>query len=139
MNIELKRSIFTMILFCTLFLFITIDFAILGPSSFLSKPNTIIVAGMVLLVMLSFFYMLYQTKSTRMVIDERDKWIQLKASTTALQLTVIYVFLLAIVLYIIYEDTGNLPVSWMWFLAYSSYAFAFLSTSSVSVLLYYRQ
>lgn len=138
MNIEQKRSVFTMILFFVLYLFIVIDFAVLGPQSFLSRPNVFVAAGMIIAVMIMFFVMLYQTKSTTKIIDERDQWIQKKASTTALTLTTIYVFLLTILLYIFYEQSGVVPVSWLWFVAYSTYAFAFFSTSSVSVLLYLK-
>lgn len=59
--------------------------------------------------------------------DERDRTIQLEAVFKAFVVLLLYIFILAIVLYLVYENAGVMPIGWVWFLAYSTVCFANLS------------
>jgi len=47
----------------------------------------------------------------------------------------LYVFALSIVLWERHEDSGCVPVGWLWFLAYSSAALGYLVPALVSLLI----
>jgi|LGOV01.1.fsa_nt_gb hypothetical protein len=137
MNVSYKRSLLTAIMFGLFFFFIVIYFIIIGPDAFLENSihfaiNAIVVA----VTLISFAIMLLLTNRRKNIVDERDKNIQIKASSTGLMLTSMYVFILSIVLFIIYRNDGFINVTWMWFLAYSTFAFAYFVTSLLNVYFY---
>ncbi len=137
MNVSYKRSLFTAIMFGVFFLFIVIYFIIVGPAAFLeSKIHFIINAIAILITMSSFAIMLLLTNKRKNIVDERDRNIQIKASSTGLMLTSMYVFILSIVLFIIHRSDGFINVTWMWFVAYSTFAFAYFTTSLLNVYFY---
>jgi uncharacterized membrane protein len=83
--------------------------------------------------------MMFQTRvgagAEHVVRDERDESIGRRAAVGGLVVVLIYVFLACIVLWERHRDPGCVPVGWMWFLAYSTAALAYLVPAIVSVLL----
>lgn len=89
---------------------------------------------------LGFFgtpFMLWLTRAHpgQVVADERDESIGRRAATGGLIVVLLYVFALCIVLWERHEASGCVPVGWLWFLAYSSAALAYLVPALVSLLL----
>lgn len=56
----------------------------------------------------------------QILVDERDERIQGKALMVALIVVVMAVFLTAISLWELHQDTGQVPVGWMWTIAYGT-------------------
>ncbi len=50
----------------------------------------------------------------------------------------VYIFVLAISLYLKYESVGSIPIAWVWFIAYSLVVVSFLITSAFSLIYYYK-
>ena len=71
----------------------------------------------------------------QVVTDERDESIGRRAANGGLIAVLLYVFALSIVLWERHEASGCVPVGWLWFLAYSSAALAYLVPALVSLLL----
>ena len=70
------------------------------------------------------FYFLFS--NGKELFDERDKEIQYRSTTYTLIFSMMYVFILAITLFTIYEDSNYVPVAWLWFLAYTSLFITFI-------------
>jgi hypothetical protein len=137
MNVSYTRSVATSIIFGILFAFLVIFFAFIGPEDFLTRKLFIGVNAIVIFTaMLSFAIMLLLTNKKSNVIDERDYLIQKKSSTIGLVISLIYVFLLSIILFNIYRDEGSMNVSWAWFIAYSTFSFGYFITALIHVYFY---
>ncbi len=74
-----------------------------------------------------------QRKGAPPAADERDAEIVARANQVTLVVVLVGVFSCAIGLWIAYEADGQVPVGWMWFLAYGSAILAFV-TSAVAIL-----
>ena len=137
MNINYKRSIITTILFGILFFYLLFHFVIVGPLVFQSERiHMVISASVILAVMIGFFIMLLLTQKKDKIFDERDQLIQRQASMTGLMLTSMFVFIFSIALYVINKDRGVIEVSWVWLIAYMTFAFAYFMTGLITVYLY---
>ena len=88
--------------------------------------------------MILFYSMLWRTNKSEFIVDERDHQIQSRSAMIGLLITTMFVFLFSVGLFIGYEEVGSVPVSWMWLLAYLTFAVAYFSTSSVIVLMYWK-
>ena len=51
--------------------------------------------------------------------ENQDLIVQLKSLTFVFISVLIYTFVATIILYVIYEKVGMVPVGWLWFIAYS--------------------
>lgn len=71
--------------------------------------------------------------------DERDMAIQGRAMSIGFVCLVIYIFLVAVILYTYYEDMGTVPIGWVWFMAYSTIVVANLSAGISSLIIYSKQ
>lgn len=137
MNVSFKRSIATTIIFGILFVFLVVYFSVVGPNDFMvGKVHMVVSAIVITAALLSFALMLLFTNKKGNLVDERDNLIQKKASSTGMVVSMMYVFLLSIILLVVYRDAGVVNVSWMWFIAYSTFAFAYFFTSLIHVYLY---
>lgn len=137
MNVTYKRSIATSIIFGILFAFLVIFYAIVGPEEFLARKfYNVVSAAVILAAMISFALMLLLTNKKSNIVDERDYLIQKKASSIGLMVSLIYVFLLSIILFITNRNEGTMNVSWAWFIAYSTFAFGYFITSLIHVYFY---
>lgn len=56
-------------------------------------------------------------------IDERDMAVSLRAAQIALFATTIFVYVSALFLYEGYHEAGDVPVGWLWLMAYATVAF----------------
>ena len=68
------------------------------------------------------------------VEDERDERIGRVANEAGFITVLIFVFLISIGLWEVYEEGGSVPVGWMWFLAYASVIVGHLSTSIATLV-----
>ena len=93
--------------------------------------------GYVLLFLVMFLVRL-KSKDKTTLMDERDERIARQAMGTAFTVFAIYVFLMCISLYEVYNTSEVMPVGWMWFLAYSSGFIAILSRAITTLVLYKR-
>ena len=91
-----------------------------------------------LLLFLVMFLVRLKSKDKTTLMDERDERIARQALGTAFIVFAIYVFLMCISLYEIYNRSEVMPVGWMWFLAYSSGFIAILSRAIITLVLYKR-
>lgn len=69
------------------------------------------------------------------VFDERDYQVQARANQASLIVVLLGIFALTIGLWLAHEDSGQVPVGWMWFLAYSSVIVASLASSVATLIL----
>lgn len=140
MNVSYKRSIITSIIFGILFLYLVTIFVVIGPNQFVSnKTNMIITSIVIAVAMLSFAFAMLFTNKKGNIVDERDDYIQKKASSIGLMISLIYVFLLSIILFVINRNSGFIDVSWLWFIAYSTFAFGYFITSLIHVYVYHYE
>jgi hypothetical protein len=139
MNVSMKKSQWTMMIFGLFFLFLVAYFLIVGSEAFLSaKIHQVICASVFILSFLAFLMMQLYMRKQSTIIDERDLMIQKQASVSGMLITLIYVFLLSMILFLIYRDDLYLSVSWMWFMAYSTFGFSWFVTSAIHVYLYHQ-
>lgn len=71
--------------------------------------------------------------------DERDHYMQRKAVSAGFLITVLYIFILSISLYIKFETIGTMPIGFVWLIAYSTIVVANLSTGIFSLIYYGKQ
>lgn len=67
--------------------------------------------------------------------DERDYQILARANQATLVVVLLGIFALTIGLWITYEAPGEVPVGWMWFLAYGSVILASLASAVIILIL----
>ena len=140
MNISYKRSIITCVIFGILFIYLITVFGIIGPDKFLdSKIHMVITSVVIAIAMISFVLVILFTNKKSNIVDERDDYIQKKASSIGLLISLMYVFLLSIILFVINRNSGVIHVSWLWFIAYSTFAFGYFFTSLVHVYFHYYE
>jgi len=131
-----KRAFYTMIISGLLLLYLVTDFIITGVDGFLERTNFLATSAVILIAMIGFGVLIYVTSKSNEVTDERDNSVMLKASNNAIIVITMFVFVLMIGLYLVYEEAGLIPVSWAWFVAYVTFAFAYFITSIITVVLY---
>ena len=140
-----KRAIFTFLIWGSVMAaFSIIFFSGGGPVQYASERwRHMAGAGIIAFGYLTYGLMQWLTripaKDRSFGRDERDEDIQKRASSTGFIIVLVYVFALAIFLWERYQNRGFVPVGWMWFLAYSTSFAAFISTSSIALLLESRK
>ncbi len=105
-----------------------------------NRTKTLLVASLFLFGYAgdAILYFIFRKRKNKIVKDERDDYVSLKSTSAGFIFTLVYVFIIAISLYTKYESTGSVPIAWVWFIAYSLVVIANLSTSSFSLLYYYK-
>ncbi|RKZ03123.1 hypothetical protein DRQ25_18005, partial [Candidatus Fermentibacteria bacterium] len=95
----------------------------------------IIAAGFI-----GYVSMLYLTREKAndkaLIRDERDLEIARQANEIALVAVLVFVYVVCIALFLGYETDGNLPVGWMWFLAYATGCFGLLAQAVATLVLH---
>lgn len=93
----------------------------------------IIAAGFI-----GYVSMLYLTREKAndkaLIRDERDLEIARQANEIALVAVLVFVYVVCIALFLGYETDGNLPVGWMWFLAYATACFGLFAQSAATLV-----
>lgn len=139
-----KRALLTFIIWgAVMTAFSLIFFLGEGPEEYhMERWRRVAGAAIIAAGYLSYGVMLFLTRdrpgSHGIFSDERDKGIRRQANATAYVIVLLYVFALSIFLWERYQDSGLVPVGWMWFLAYSMSFLAFLSSSVIALILEYR-
>ncbi|MCD6425407.1 MAG: hypothetical protein J7L35_07850 [Anaerolineales bacterium] len=84
--------------------------------------------------------MLYLTREKKdgiaLISDERDLEIARQANEIALVAVLVFVYVVCIALFLGYETAGNLPIGWMWFLAYATGCFGLLAQAVATLVLH---
>lgn len=92
--------------------------------------------------MVSYFLLLRKTKRRKnnalIAEDERDFQISQKANVSALTAVSVFVFIFCMSLYVGYENVGEVPVGWLWFMGYGTGCFGLIA-QSLATLIYYRE
>ena len=94
-----------------------------GPASFVSDRWRILLTAVAVLTgFLATAGMLWQTRvrAGPILCDERDVRVARRANGAALIITLVYVYVLSLVLFEMHHDGALVPVGWMYFLAYST-------------------
>ena len=110
-----------------------------GPGQF-DTDSTRHLAGAVALAFgfIGYWSVLWFTRGGREsppLTDERDAHVSARAGQTTLIVVLTAIFALAIGLWVAYESTGEVPVGWMWFLAYGSVILAFVTYAGAVLVL----
>jgi hypothetical protein len=139
-----KRAAFTSLIWgSTMAAFAVIFFIGGGPEQYaLEKWRRISGAAIIAFGYASYWLMLFLTRVRRgaraVGSDERDEGIRTRANGIAFVIVLIYVFALSIFLWDRHQESGFVPVGWMWFLAYSTSFAAFLSSSVIALIMEFK-
>ena len=110
--------------------FIALFFVVSGPTEWGTDSNIKFMSAVIFGIGYIVFFFV-QSKSKKVRKDERDYLIALKSSNATLIVILIYVFLLCISIFVYYEKAGFVPVSWMWFIAYTSVFLTYIINSGI--------
>lgn len=99
-----------------------------GPPEWQQNSNARFLSAIVLAVGYIVFLMI-QRKGKALIKDERDHLVELKSGNVTMILVLMYVFIFGISLFVAYESAGYMPVSWMWFLAYTTIFITYILNS----------
>ncbi len=109
-----------------------------GVSGYAADSNRIaLTAALFASGWIAYFVMLARTRAPRgrVEADERDEQISWRSNGVALTVVVIYMYGLAIALWVVYQEAGVAPTGWMWFLAYSSIFCAYIVHAVTTLIL----
>ncbi len=76
-----------------------------------------------------------QREGAPLAFDERDAWIVARANQSTLVVVLVGIFALVIGLWTAYEASGEVPVGWMWFVAYGSVILASVVSPVITLIL----
>jgi len=112
-----------------------------GAASYADDSIRMLVAAVILAAgFIGYVSMLYLTREKAddkaLIRDERDLEIARQANEIALVAVLVFVFAVSIALFLGYETAGNLPVGWMWFLAYATACFGLLAQAVATLVLH---
>jgi len=139
MSIGYKRALGTSSIFGVLFIFLIMYFGLVGPVDFLESTfNKMIFVVFMVAAAISFALLIVLTKRNKDTLDERDDLVEKKSLYSGLFITIIYVFVLCISITFSFKSVGVIDVSWMYFVALSTYAFGFFITGILKIF-YYRK
>ena len=136
-----KRAVFTFLIWgAVMAAFSIIFFHGGGPEQYAVEKWRRIAGGVIIAFgYLSYGMMLFLTRirpgAQTIGKDERDEDLGRRANAIAFVVVLVYVFALSIYLWESHQDSGAVPVGWMWFLAYSTSFAAFISTSLIALIL----
>lgn len=119
--------------------FIAIFFGWGGPGTFAHDKGRIVAVAILFGAgFAAFFIMMGLTGSTKggpIIRDERDERHESKAGGIALTVVLVYVYILSIALWAIFQDSGTVPAGWMWFMGYSTVFIGMISHGLFTLLL----
>jgi len=103
-----------------------------------NRTKTLLLALLFLIGFGTDFVVRLMEKSKRFgfIKDERDREIQHKSLEIGYVGIILYIFVLTITLYAIYEAAGALPIGWVWFIAYTTIVTANLIAGITSLFMY---
>ncbi len=136
-----KRAFWSLGIFgSVMLLFLTIFFSGGGPEAFTDeRTRRLAITGLFFAGYGAWAVVLYRTRarpgSTHVTTDERDSLIARRANSVALIAVMMFVFLLTIVLWTAYQKSGVVPAGWMYFVAYATAFFGFVSHACATLIL----
>jgi len=142
MNQAQIRSIYSLVIWGTVALVICgVFFLWGGPESFAGDSLRILIAALGFgFGYLGYILMLKITRKkssvTAMLQDERDYEIARRANGIALMSVLVFIFILSMILFTVFQDLGVLPVGWMWFFAYFTSCFGYIVHAVTTLFLY---
>lgn len=111
-----------------LIIFLGLFFIASKPSEWNANSNIKFISGIVFGVGYILFFVI-QLKGKNNTKNEKDKLIQYKSTSLTLVIILMYVFIFTMLIYIVYENDVLMPVSWMWFLGYSTVFLTYIVNS----------
>ncbi len=111
-----------------LIVFLALFFIASKPSEWSTNSNIKFISGIIFGIGYILFFII-QLKSKNNTKSENEYLIKYKSTNSTLMVILMYVFIFTILLYIIYENDILMPVSWMWFLAYSTVFLTYIVNS----------
>jgi len=142
MNQAQIRSIYSLVIWGTVALVICgVFFLWGGPESFAGDSLRILIAALGFgFGYLGYILMLKITRkkssATAMLQDESDYEIARRANGIALMSVLVFIFILSMILFTVFQDLGVLPVGWMWFFAYFTSCFGYIVHAVTTLFLY---
>ncbi len=120
--------------------FLLIFFTGGGPDSFASQSNRVLLTsiayGIAFIIHFALAARFRGRRSGGVTIkDEWDDTVARMASTVALIVTMMFVYVTGIVLWETYRDEGLAPVGWFWFTAYVSVMVGFISHAVATLVI----
>ncbi len=142
MSLKMKHSVYTLLIWSVVAILLVILF-FSGDTINTWGDNqikTILIATLFLIGYTGnlLLWLILRKRKNKIEKDERDNYISLKSTSASFIATTIYIFVLAISLYLKYESVGSIPIAWVWFIAYSLVVVSFLITSAFSLIYYYK-
>ena len=112
-----------------------------GPATFsddsIRKGSAAFILGAGFIGQVSVIYLTREKSNTSPLIrDERDLEIARQANEVALVGVLVFVYVVCIALFLSYENTGNLPIGWTWFLAYITGCFGLIAQAIATLVLH---
>ena len=112
-----------------------------GAASYADDSIRMLIAAVILGAgFIGYVSMLHLTREKEddkaLIRDERDLEIARQANEIALVAVLVFVFSVSMALFLSYETAGNLPVGWMWFLAYATACFGLLAQAVATLMLH---
>ncbi|OQX93699.1 MAG: hypothetical protein B6I17_02010 [Tenericutes bacterium 4572_104] len=111
-----------------LIIFLGLFFIASKPSEWSANSNIKFISGIVFGVGYILFFVI-QLKGKNNTKNEKDKLIQYKSTSLTLVIILMYVFIFTMLIYIVYENDVLMPISWMWFLGYSTVFLTYIVNS----------
>ncbi|NQT58878.1 MAG: hypothetical protein HQ557_07850 [Bacteroidetes bacterium] len=142
MSIQMKRAILNLIIWLSVtLLFLMVFFS--GNTVAAWGDNRVKIITLASLLGIGYIGQLilsivFRKRKNIINTDERDAMILNKAMSNSFIVTLVYLFLIAMSLYIYYEKNGFVPVVWLWFIAYNVVMAANITTSSFLIFQHHK-
>jgi len=142
MSVQMKRAILNLVIWLSVFLLFLIVF-FSGNTVADWDINRVKIFTLASFLAIGYIGQLilsivFRKRKNIINTDERDAMILNKAMSNSFIVTLVYLFLVAISLYLYYEKNGFVPVAWLWFIAYNVVMAANITTSGFLIFQHHR-
>ena len=126
MSYRAKLSLINCFIWALMFLIFSVSFFLSTYPTTLPLSNYRITTAIIFVIpnISNVVILIMQTKKER--TDERNKRIEALSSTVTMIVMMIVVYLASIILHVVYEESGFVPISWLWYLGYGSAFLVFI-------------
>ncbi|MCK5155204.1 MAG: hypothetical protein KAQ69_02150 [Spirochaetales bacterium] len=142
MSMQMKRAIINLVIWVSVtLLFLIVFFS--GNTVAAWGDNRVKIVMLASLLGIGYIGQLilsivFRKRKNIITTDERDVIILNKAMSNSFIVTLIYLFLVAMALYLYYEKNGFVPVAWLWFIAYNVVMAANITTSGFLIFHHHK-
>jgi len=133
------RSIYSLAIWTTVaVVFSLVFFGWGGPAEFASNSLRILISALEIgFGIISYVLMLIFTrKKFDNLQDERDYEIAQRVNGTTLVAVLVFVYAAEMILFAFFQTSGTVPVGWLWFLAYFTACFSYITHAIITLALY---